>query len=371
MPTTVVYADVSDGFLTGEDATSIYSAAAASAVLADTVSTLQVGQNFDLSTTYDVYQAFLGFDTSAVTGTITSATLALKDSAPPSTNFTIEARLNDWGTSLTTADWVIPANIGGKTLLASYTTVTGWSGAVYHDFTDAAMAANVNQTGFTRLLLNSDRHRTAVTPTGNEVAAILAADQAGTTSDPKLTIVTSVTTQDVFPTSDISAGNWLNEAASATNLFASVDETPAVDSDWIQSGSEPNGDACELKLASAGVPGAGISTIKVRAMRVGGGNRLPMMIEPFAELQVDVVETTSIRATRYLRFGHGEETQSSDLTGAEVATITAWGDLRFRFTATTSTGRLRVTATNLTTPANTATSVYSGYHRRLMMAVAA
>lgn len=189
MPTTVVFSDVSDGYLNGTDASGSYATAAGSAASAITgVVQAYVGQTYDGATQYDVYQSFLGFDTTGLTG-VTSAVLSLVDSTDISTtDFTFECRLHDWGVALTTSDWVAPGSIAGKALLASYSISSGWTGAVYHDFTDVAFAANVNGAGFTRVLINSDRHRLATSPAGDEYASFRSADAAGTTQDPKLTV---------------------------------------------------------------------------------------------------------------------------------------------------------------------------------------
>ena len=188
MATTVVFGDTADGQVQGSSTT--YATARSTATTADSSApTQQVGQLFS-TPTYFCLELFLGFDTSAITGTITSATLSLVDQVDNSvTDFVIECRLYDWGATLTTADWVPGASIS-QTLLATYNTASGWTGNTYKDFTDVAMAANINQSGFTRFLLNSDRHRLGTTPTGEERVSCSMADDAGTTNDPKLTIVT-------------------------------------------------------------------------------------------------------------------------------------------------------------------------------------
>lgn len=138
------------------------------------------------------YEGFIAFDTSAVVGTITSVTLSLRGVVNSlSTNFIIEARLHDWGATVTTADWLARATLGTKTLVASKSTV-GWSTAGYNALTsEAAFLTGINQSGFTRLVLCSDRHRNGL-GSGNEWLAFASADTADTTSDPKLVIETLV-----------------------------------------------------------------------------------------------------------------------------------------------------------------------------------
>lgn len=359
MPTTIVFADAADGYIQGDDSSSTdYTLATTSPTTVTTLATfLLVGQTFDAGTTYIIYQGDISFDTTGLTGA-TSAILSMVDQSDFSTtDFTLEARLHDWGATLTTADWLTPANIGGKTLVAQYTTATGWTGTVYHDFTDVAMVANLNTTGFTRLLLNSNLNRTAVPPTVDEYINAKSADTAGTTSDPKLTIVTAASTTDYFPVADITDGNWLNELGSNTDLYKSVDESAFSDTDWIQSGDTPNNDVCELLFGDTGTPDTGTITISVRAERVGGGNRFPPWSEPPAELKVTVFEGVKDLHTEYLRFGFGEQTQSFDLTALERSLITDYAGLCVRFAATSTSARMRVTWVKIATPVTLTTIV--------------
>jgi hypothetical protein len=66
------------------------------------------------------------------------------------------------------------------------------------------------------------------------------------------------------PVSDVTDGSWLNEAASNVNLYASIDEASASDADYIQSSATATTDTCEVALANAGTPGAGVVTLRVR-----------------------------------------------------------------------------------------------------------
>ncbi len=79
--------------------------------------------------------------------------------------------------------------------------------------------------------------------------------------------VTSVTT--IRPSADVTDGGWLNEAASNTNLYASVDDNPTVDTTYIQSPLTASANAVTLALASpGGTPGAGALTLTVRLKRI-------------------------------------------------------------------------------------------------------
>lgn len=126
---------------------------------------------------YDITESFLTFDTSTLTGTITSAVLSLWfDTVNPADADTVEARLDDWGTSLTSADWVAGAGLGAKTLLASRLASSVTTPA-YNDLTDVAMVANINRSGSTRIVLSTANTRNAVVPTGDGSIILSRANQ--------------------------------------------------------------------------------------------------------------------------------------------------------------------------------------------------
>jgi hypothetical protein len=185
MTTSVVYADnTPDGDVEGRSAT--YSIARSTAYAAQTTY-MRVGQD----SFFKCWEGFDQFNTSGIgTDTISSATLSLYgQSASVSQNFTIEARIFDWGASLTTADYVSGSSLGSLTLVAHWATVDGWSTVAYTDFYDDALAANINKSGQTYLLFNSDRHRIGNQPITIEYVWVNPASTDGTTKDPKLTIV--------------------------------------------------------------------------------------------------------------------------------------------------------------------------------------
>jgi hypothetical protein len=73
----------------------------------------------------------------------------------------------------------------------------------------------------------------------------------------------------VYPTADVTDGSWLNESASATNLYASVDDaaTPN-DSDYIRSSSSPSSDAVTLAFGTIPPPDAGAGVLRIRHRKV-------------------------------------------------------------------------------------------------------
>jgi hypothetical protein len=113
------------------------------------------------------YEAFLEFDTSTVTGTISSVVLKVYGvSIVADTAFTLQARLYDFSTSLTTADWVPGADTAGDTLLATLASGSFSAGA-YNSFTNVAFPANINTSGMTRIYICTDNFSAGTPPGGN------------------------------------------------------------------------------------------------------------------------------------------------------------------------------------------------------------
>lgn len=141
--------------------------------------------------------------------------------------------------------------------------------------------------------------------------------------------------QYIRPTDDGSDGAWVNEAASQTNLYASIDETVASDSDYIESESGPANSVTRLKLnPSAGDPLS--STGHILRWRVGknvtAGEQIDMTVRIYqgggatpgaGTLIADFIRTNVDAATTF------EET----LSGGEADTITDYGDLWVEFEA--------------------------------------
>lgn len=185
-----VFAGTTDGQVTSNSA--VYATARSGAGLgADTAgTTILIGQRLDV--TYQCCEGFFAFDTSTIpdAATIDSVTLSLFGQADNSvTDFTLQARASDWGTGLTTADWVAGASLGALTLLGSLSTV-GFSTAAYNDFTEngSNFRNAISKTGETRILVNGSTHEAGSTPTGYERVTVHSADASGTTNDPKLVV---------------------------------------------------------------------------------------------------------------------------------------------------------------------------------------
>jgi hypothetical protein len=203
--TLAVYGDANDGYINSWDGLDdfldgwegSYSVARGGGTLEAYVdhSTFLIGQlrsGGEFFYHYEVYESFLAFDTSALNGmSISSAVLNLTcNSHNFSINFDIQIRLRDWGASLTITDWVAGGSLSSLTLLAHLSTSLFPQGSSA-DFTNDAMPANVNKTGFTRMVVCSSRTAGNSAPSNDDYVGIRAVDYAGSTSDPKLTITYS------------------------------------------------------------------------------------------------------------------------------------------------------------------------------------
>jgi len=176
-----------------------------------------------------VYEGFLGFDTSSIpdTDTVSAAVLRVTSYADYSTtDFDIQARLRDWGTTVTTADWVAGADLSGLTLLGSYATSGGFTATTGYDLSDTAMAANVSKTGSTRMLLCSSRTTNNNAPTGAEYVNIYSADETGTTRDPKLTVTYAAGGSTDYTQTNADSLSTTAEAAARVGVFARREHRP-------------------------------------------------------------------------------------------------------------------------------------------------
>lgn len=139
-----------------------------------------------------VFESFISFDTSSIpTGaTINSATLSLYGIGDFSTtDFTLEARVHDWGATMTTADFVAGGSLSGKTRVATLSS-SGFTVSGYNTMTEDGtnLRSNINKGGITRFVICSNRTVSNTTPTGNEFVTISLGATTGNSQDPKLVI---------------------------------------------------------------------------------------------------------------------------------------------------------------------------------------
>jgi hypothetical protein len=195
MTVATIFAGTNDGQLACSNATYATARSGGGTLAVDTSATTAYQGQELYSGVFYCYVYGLDFDTSAIPANaiISSAVLSLCPYSKLANNGSapvVRARLSDWGTTLTTADWIAGASLSGLPLLAHIAqadVVT--SGNPYNAFTDDAMAANIVKGGHTRMLIVSDRLEAGTAPgTGQEYVRWIAMDFTGTTYDPKLVV---------------------------------------------------------------------------------------------------------------------------------------------------------------------------------------
>lgn len=147
---------------------------------------------------YRIESIYLDFDTSSLGAgaTVSAGTLTLYGSGTAETNTdspTIQARGYDWGGTLTSAD-VVDFNPGTNWTNLAYLAsmaLTSWdqtSGNANNLTSQSGMTTWINKTGVSYCAVNFDASATTTAPTGSNVFNTRLADQAGTSSDPLLTV---------------------------------------------------------------------------------------------------------------------------------------------------------------------------------------
>lgn len=198
MTTTIVFAGAADADLSSSDAA--YTAAAnGTGVIATpvgTVNELWVGQF--LFGSFACYEGFVDFDLTfmhqghVVTSAIMQTWLITDNSA---TDFNCIALLYDWGASVTSTDWRTPAwqQTAGAWWTTRNTAGMGAAGSYksWNDSTDQHALLNLLAGTEVNYCLSSDRLLSKLTPGGAEYVTWSSTNVAGTTQDPKLTIVYS------------------------------------------------------------------------------------------------------------------------------------------------------------------------------------
>jgi hypothetical protein len=136
----------------------------------------------DTTGRYRALEAFLAFDTSALGAgaSISAAVLTILPglAADASDYPTVEARLYDFGADVSTGDWVDGSDLAGLTLLAHGDLRYDFAGAVDLALTSDALAANINKTGTTRMVVVSAKHRALEWPSANQSGGLVHYDSA-------------------------------------------------------------------------------------------------------------------------------------------------------------------------------------------------
>lgn len=198
MTVTVVYGKATDGYLHKYNAT--YATALAGP--GDAVNggnAAYIGQNHNAS--YQVFQAFVGFDYSAIPDTeiVTHACIRLNVGTllTPSVDRHLEMRGYAWSpSSLQTADWRTQAQLNAARLDASVHLLAGVDGKYIYGTTDEFIANMRVNTTMDEILV-TNRQRLGNTPTQDEGLWIYTTDASGTNADPAM-IYTSAPRSTLF-----------------------------------------------------------------------------------------------------------------------------------------------------------------------------
>lgn len=174
MTTTTIYASTTNSALvTSRNATYTTARAGSNKAVNLPNSVLSFNPcNSFVSPNYFCHEVLLDFDTSSIpdTATINTVTLQIYTTASTSATYTVECRIYDYGSSITTADYVAGANIGTYTLAASLPSSSLFNNN-YTSFSENGtnFVDNINKTGSTRLLVSVDKLRLGTVPTDNSV----------------------------------------------------------------------------------------------------------------------------------------------------------------------------------------------------------
>jgi len=190
MASATFYPDSTDGFLTSNNA-DWPTCRAGSNLSADTT-TAEPTTDVGVATSgYYAYEAFLDFDTSSIPddATITSVTMYVCDYNGGISQYdTLEVRARDWGSSLTTGDWVAGADFGALTLLASRTGTWSYNVNGTALTSEAAFLSAINKSGRTLLVCASAQINSASTPSYNSIMGFPMSEHSTASRRPRLAV---------------------------------------------------------------------------------------------------------------------------------------------------------------------------------------
>ncbi len=138
------------------------------------------------------------------------------------------------------------------------------------------------------------------------------------------------------PDGDITVGNWTPTPSSPTTLWDKLDETPFVDTDFVQSENDPANDVMEVSLTDVADPTSSVGHIvRYRYQKGQSGGGSPGVVNLIIGLYQG---TTLIASTTHSGIATGFVGNSFTLTGPEADSITDYPDLRIRVDADKSSG---------------------------------
>ena len=196
--TLAVRCGTNDGRVASSDA--VFATMAAGAALAANTTGTTLFARWRLNAgVYGGDMAFQDYDTSSIGAlpNINTAVYTVYSTGTAETDtdgYNLEVRYKDWGGTVTTADWFDPrSGVWSGLPSGGSIDLTGWdqTDGVSHNFSDSGVYSSINKTGTTRIVIGLSGMDNA-TPTGNNGTIWYSADQAGTSTDPLLTVTYSL-----------------------------------------------------------------------------------------------------------------------------------------------------------------------------------
>ncbi len=134
------------------------------------------------------------------------------------------------------------------------------------------------------------------------------------------------------PSEDISVGNWLDEGAAASSIYASIDETAANDTDYVTSETGPASSVYVTKLSSIEDPSASINHImKYRYKKnAQSGCQIDLTIQLRQDYTNEGSQGTLLASAFHVDVASAWTTASYGLSGSETNDISDYGSLYFR-----------------------------------------
>ena len=139
------------------------------------------------------------------------------------------------------------------------------------------------------------------------------------------------------PDADITDGAWLNEAASATDMYQSIDEDVSSpnDSDYVESEAGPSSSPVVFNLSAITDPVSSSGHVmRWRRSKSGGGATLNLTVELRQGYVNEGSPGTLIKTVSDSDIPNGFATTTATLSAGEADAITDYSDLQVRIVAT-------------------------------------
>lgn len=138
------------------------------------------------------------------------------------------------------------------------------------------------------------------------------------------------------PDNDDSIGAWTDQASGTTNIYTTIDETSASDSDYVRSENNPSTSAYQAGLSAVTDPVSSSGhVLRYRYQKGESGGGSPGTIDVTIDLRQG---TTTIASQTHNGISTTVTAGSITLTGGEADSITDYSNLNILITANKSGG---------------------------------